>query len=66
MLNIRLFVFVVFYFYKVLKSKEKLICYFFLLKKNYIFWFFLFSKKFIISHEKVQKTNNLNFKNKLL
>ena len=28
---------------------------FFLFRKSYIFWFFLFSKKFIISHEKVEK-----------
>ena len=28
---------------------------FFLLRKNYIFWFFLFSKKFIINHEKIEK-----------
>ena len=28
---------------------------FFLFKKNYIFWLFLFNKKFIISHEKVDK-----------
>ena len=39
---------------------------FFLFKKNYIFWFFLFSKKFIINHEKNKKTNNLNSENKLL
>ena len=39
---------------------------FFLFRKNYIFWFFLFSKKFIVSHEKVEKKNNLNFKTKLL
>ena len=39
---------------------------FFLFKKSYIFWLFLFSKKFIINHEKVKKTNNLNFKTKLL
>ena len=37
---------------------------FFLFKKNHIFWLFLFSKKFIISHEKVKKTNNLNSKTK--
>ena len=28
---------------------------FFLFRKSYIFWFFLFSKKFIISYEKVKK-----------
>ena len=28
--------------------------------------FFLFSKKFIISHEKSRKINNLNSENKLL
>ena len=28
---------------------------FFLFRKCYIFWFFLFSKKFIISYEKVKK-----------
>ena len=28
---------------------------FFLFRKSYIFWLFLFSKKFIISHEKVEK-----------
>ena len=39
---------------------------FFLFKKNYIFWFFLFNKKFIISHKKSRKKNNLNSKNKLL
>ena len=39
---------------------------FFLLRKSYIFWFFLFSKKFIISNEKSRKTNNLNSENKLL
>ena len=39
---------------------------FFLFRKSYIFWLFLFSKKFIISHEKSRKTNNLNSKTKLL
>ena len=39
---------------------------FFLFKKNYIFWLFLFSKKFIINNEKIEKTNYLNLKNKLL
>ena len=39
--------------------------FFFYLEKNYIFWFFLFNKKFIITYENVEKTNNLNFKNKL-
>ena len=42
---------------------------FFLFRKSHIFWFFLFSKKFIkkfiINHEKVKKTNNLNSKIKL-
>ena len=38
---------------------------FFLFRKSYIFWLFLFSKKFIISHEKIKKTNNLNSKTKL-
>ena len=28
---------------------------FFLFRKSYIFWLFLFSKKFIISHRKVEK-----------
>ena len=28
--------------------------FFFLFRKNYIFWFFLFSKKFIISHKKIE------------
>ena len=66
MLNVRLFVFIVFYLYSVLKSKEKLVCYFFFLEKITYFGFFLFSKKFIISYEKGRKTNNLNFENKLL
>ena len=44
MLNIRLFVFVVFYFYKVLKSKEKLICFFFYLEKITYFSFFYLVK----------------------
>ena len=35
-------------------------------KKSQMFWFFLFSKKFIISHEKVKKTNNSKSKSKLL
>ena len=39
---------------------------FFLFKKSYIFFLFLFSKKIMISYEKNRKTNNLNFKNKLL
>ena len=30
---------------------------FFLFRKSYIFWLFLFSKKFIISHEKIKKNN---------
>ena len=38
---------------------------FFLFRKSYIFWFFLFNKKSIISHEKIKKTNNLKFENKL-
>ena len=38
---------------------------FFLFRKSYIFWLFLFSKKFIISHKKSRKTNNLNSENKL-
>ena len=37
---------------------------FFLFRKNHIFWLFLFSKKFIISHEKLKKTINLNSKTK--
>ena len=37
---------------------------FFLFRKSHIFWLFLFGKKFIISHEKVKKTNNLNSKTK--
>ena len=28
---------------------------FFLFRKNYIFWLFIFSKKFIISYEKIEK-----------
>ena len=28
---------------------------FFLFRKSHIFWLFLFSKKFIISHEKIKK-----------
>ena len=39
---------------------------FFIFRKNYIFYLFLFSKKFIISYEKNRKTNDLNYKNKLL
>ena len=38
---------------------------FFLFRKSYIFWLFLFTKKFIINHEKNIKTNNLNSENKL-
>ena len=37
----------------------------FLFKKNYIFWFFLFSKKFIISHEKIKKQKNTNLKRRI-
>ena len=44
MLNIRLFVFVVFYFYQVLKSKEKPMCYFFYLEKVIYFGFFYLVK----------------------
>ena len=40
MLNIRLFVFIVFYFYQVLKSKKILICYFLYLEKAKYFDFF--------------------------
>ena len=35
---------------------------FFLFRKNYIFWLFLFSKKFLISHEKVEKQITLILK----
>ena len=35
---------------------------FFLFRKSYIFWLFLFSKKFIISHEKVEKQTILILK----
>ena len=38
---------------------------FFLFIKSYIFWFFLFSKKFIISHTKVEKTNYFQQKIKI-
>ena len=55
MLNIILFVFLVFYFYWVLKSKKKMNILFFLFKKSYIFWLFLFNKKFIINYEKIEK-----------
>ena len=35
---------------------------FFLFRKSYIFWLFLFSKKFIISHEKIEKQTILILK----
>ena len=38
-----------------IKKYRKINMLFFLFIKSYIFWFFLFSKKFIISHEKVEK-----------
>ena len=38
-----------------IKKIKKINMLFFLFRKSYIFWFFLFSKKFIISHEKVKK-----------
>ena len=31
---------------------------FFIFRKSYIFWFFLFNKKFLISHEKLEKQTN--------
>ena len=65
MLNIKLFIFLIFYFYYVLKSKEKSICYFFYLEKVIYSGFFYLVKSLLYKSWKNEKTNNLNFKNKL-
>ena len=48
-----------------LNIKKKTNILLFLFRKSQIFLFFLFNKKFIISHKKIKKTNNLKYESKL-